>query len=84
MATEKVSLTLSHDIVEEARERVGQRRLSAYVDSALRLKLQHDRLHGLLDELDAQYGPVPELVAKEVRKEWPEAKPHAKRKSRSA
>jgi hypothetical protein len=82
VATEKVSLSLSSEAVKEARDRVGHRQLSAYVDSALRLKLQHDRLRGLLDEMDAQFGSVSERVTKEVLEEWPNAERPAGRRSR--
>lgn len=71
MATEKVSLTLNDATLKEARRRVGGRGLSGYVDSALRLKLQHDRLRDLLDELDARHGPVSDRVSDEVLREWP-------------
>lgn len=71
MATEKVSLTLEGNVVAEARRRAGRGRLSAYVDSALRLKLRHDRLRGLLQEMDGEYGPVSEEVARMVDAEWP-------------
>jgi hypothetical protein len=71
MATEKVSLTLDRDLVRQARARGGRRGLSAFVDSALRLQLQHERLRALLDEMDAEHGPIPEDVLEAVRREWP-------------
>jgi len=74
VATEKVSLTLDNAVLKEARSRVGRRGLSSYVDAALRLKLQHDRLRSLLSELETAHGPVPERIRSEVRREWP-AKP---------
>jgi hypothetical protein len=48
MRTEKVSLTLEEDLLTEAREVVGRRGLSSYVNRALRQQLQRDRLAGLL------------------------------------
>ncbi|MFA5890436.1 MAG: CopG family transcriptional regulator [Actinomycetota bacterium] len=71
MATEKVSLTLDREVLKEARARVGIRGLSSYVDAALRLTLQQDRLRGLLSELDATHGPVSNRTRSEVRREWP-------------
>ncbi len=71
MATEKVSLTLEEDLLAEAREVVGGRGLSHYVNRALRHQLQHDRLKRLLAELDAEWGPVDEHVIEEVRRAWP-------------
>jgi Arc/MetJ family transcription regulator len=71
MAAEKVSLTLEEDLVAEAREIVGLRGLSGYVNQALRLQLQRDRLAGLLADLDREHGPVPSEILEEVRRAWP-------------
>ncbi|HET9212010.1 MAG TPA: hypothetical protein VFR03_16515 [Thermoanaerobaculia bacterium] len=71
MRTEKVSLTLDEELLTEAREVVGTRGLSGYVNRALRQQLQHDRLAGLLAELEQEHGPIDPRVLKEVRQEWP-------------
>jgi hypothetical protein len=71
MATEKVSLSLEEELVIEAREVVGARGLSSYVNRALRHQLQHDRLTGLLAELEQEVGPIPPRTIEEVRQEWP-------------
>ena len=84
MATEKVSLTLSSDVLKQARRRAGRRGLSSFVDGTLRVKLQHERLKGLLDEMDRTYGPVPEQVKEEVRREWQGAGKPRKRDRRRA
>jgi hypothetical protein len=70
MATEKVSLTLNEQTLREARKQVGRRGLSKYVDEALRIRLQHDRLRALLAEMEAERGPIPHEVMEEVRREW--------------
>lgn len=70
MATEKVSLTLDEETLRQARKRVGRRGLSAYVDDAVRLRLQHDRLRALLAEMEAESGPIPRDVMEEARREW--------------
>jgi hypothetical protein len=82
MATEKVSLTLDRAVLKEARGRVGRRGLSSYVDEALRLKLQQDRLRTLLSELEAAHGPIPQRIRSEVRREWPNDASAAKPKPR--
>jgi hypothetical protein len=82
MSTEKVSLTLDRDVLKEARGRVGRRGLSSYVDEALRLKLQHDRLRTLLSELEAAHGPISARIRSEVRREWPNDAGPAKRTPR--
>jgi Arc/MetJ family transcription regulator len=71
MRTEKVSLTLEEELLAEAREVVGARGLSSYVNRALRHQLQHDRLAGLLAELEREHGPIESKVIEEVRRAWP-------------
>lgn len=77
MAMVKVSVTLDEECVREARERVGPRGLSAYVDEALRRQLGYDRLGDFLDEAEAERGPIPPEVMEEVRREWAEAEREA-------
>ena len=81
MRTEKVSLTLDERLLAEAREVVGSRKLSSYVNHALRLQLQHDRLAGLLEELEREKGPIEHQMMEEVRRAWPASEePNAKRR----
>ena len=70
MRTEKVSLSLEEELLAEARETVGARGLSSYVNRALRQQLQHDRLAGLLAELAQEHGPIDPRVLEEVREAW--------------
>jgi len=79
MSTEKVSLTLDDELVEQARLHAGQRGLSGYVNQALRRQLQRDRLITFLEEGDQAVGPVDESVMEEVRREWPAAPPRRRR-----
>jgi Arc/MetJ family transcription regulator len=71
MHTEKVSLTLEEELLAEAREIAGTRGLSSYVNRALRHQLQHDRLTGLLAEMEEEKGPIETGVMEEVRRAWP-------------
>ncbi len=71
MATAKTSLTLDKALLAAARELVGRRGLSRYVNRALRRQLQRDRLAGLLDELEQEAGPIGPQVMEEVRRLWP-------------
>lgn len=81
MRTEKVSLTLDKGLVAEAREVVGSRKLSSYVNHALRLQLQHDRIAGLLEEFEEEFGPIDPQVMEEVHQAWPLSdEPIAKRR----
>jgi hypothetical protein len=81
MPTSKVSLTLEQELVSEARELAGSRGLSSYVNRALGRQLQHDRLTGLLEELEDEAGPIDPEVLEEVRREWPAADEKAERRS---
>ena len=74
MMVEKVSLSLDAAILAEARKIAGRRGLSALVNDALRIKLQHARLGRLLDDLDNELGPVPEAELARARKTWPTRK----------
>jgi post-segregation antitoxin (ccd killing protein) len=60
----KVSISLDEDLVEELeREEQG---LSAQINMAVRIELEHHRrqrlLVELLDQLDAEHGPVDESL----------------------
>lgn len=80
MATEKVSLSLDEDLVAEAREAVGPRGLSGYVNRALGHQLQQDRIAGLLEELEKAHGPIDPKTMDEVRREWPAAEEGSSRR----
>jgi len=71
MRTAKISLTLQEELLAEARSAAGSRGLSSYVNRALRHQLQHDRLTGLLAELEQEKGPLDPRVVQEVRQAWP-------------
>jgi hypothetical protein len=72
MGTIQVSASLDAERVAEARARVGERQLSRYLDEALALRLQHDRLAELEDELTDEFGPIPDETRKRVDSiEWP-------------
>jgi Arc/MetJ family transcription regulator len=77
----KVSLSLDADLLAQARERVGRRELSAFVNEALRRKLDYDRLGEFLAHMEAEHGPIPEDMIEEARKLWqpaPSARPRSK------
>jgi hypothetical protein len=79
MATAKASLTLDTGLLAAARELVGRRGLSGYVNRALRHQLQRDRVLGLLDDLEKEAGPIDPKIMEEVRRAWPDpatSEPH--------
>lgn len=72
MSTVPISATLDADRVLEAKSRVGERQFSRYLDEALALRLQHDRLVDLESELAAEFGPIPEGARRRIDAlEWP-------------
>jgi hypothetical protein len=50
----------------------GHRGLSALVNEALRIKLQHERLRAMLAEMDSEFGPIPAGELDRARAAWPE------------
>ena len=76
---EKVSLSLDAAILAEARKVAGRRGLSALVNDALRIKLQHERLARVLAEMDNELGAVPEAELERARKTWPSARKRSRR-----
>jgi Arc/MetJ family transcription regulator len=71
MTTAKVSMSLDAEVLAEARERVGGRGVSAYVNEAVRRQLRRDALADLLAEMRAANGPVDDEQMEEVRRLWP-------------
>ena len=75
MVIAKVSVSIDADLLAEARELAGHRGLSALINDALRVRLQHVRVSRLLDEMDTEFGRVPAEIEEEVRRAWPPASP---------
>jgi hypothetical protein len=72
MSTEKVSLSLDSALLRKARQVAGRRGLSALVNDALRIRLQHERLRALLADMDSEFGPVPAEEMERARRTWPD------------
>jgi hypothetical protein len=69
VSTERITITVPTDVLEELRREVGPGEVSGFVAEAIRERLKVDRVKELLAWLDEQYGPVPEDVKAEVD-EW--------------
>ncbi len=68
----KISVTLEPKVAAELRTVARTQGISAFVNEAVRRELQAQRLQHMLDEMDEEYGPVSEAVAREVDAvEWP-------------
>ena len=69
----KVSVTLEQEVLAELRQTVGRRGLSAFVNEAVRQRLQAARLQKLMAEQEQEHGPIPEEVQRRVDElPWPE------------
>lgn len=68
----KVSVSMPEELAEAVRARTGAGGFSRYVTEAVDREIRHDLLGELIDELEAQYGPVPQELLEEARREWPD------------
>lgn len=69
---EKVSVSLPSELTDAIRARTGVGGFSRYVAEAIQDRISHDLLGDLLDELEAEYGPIDEAAVREAMKEWPD------------
>lgn len=69
---EKVSVSLPSELTEAIRARTGPGGFSRYVSDAVQSRIRHDLLGDLLEELEAEYGPIDEEGVREAMKEWPD------------
>ena len=68
----KVSVSMPEELADAVRARTGPGGFSRYVTDAVSSEFQHDLLGELLDELDTEYGPIPEELIQQARREWPD------------
>lgn len=68
----KVSVSMPEDLAGAVRARTGTGGFSRYVSEAVEREIRHDMLGELIEELEAQYGPVPQELLDEARREWPD------------
>jgi hypothetical protein len=69
---QKVSVSMPEDLAIAIRERSGPGGFSRYVTEAVERRFRHDRLGDLLDELDAEFGPVPPEILQWAEQQWPD------------
>lgn len=72
---QKVSVSLPAELIETVRAHTGAGGFSRYVTEAVRKRVQHDLLGELVDELEAEYGPVPDEIRAQTRETWPDYEP---------
>ncbi len=71
MAVRKWSVSIDDELAGRVEEHVGGRGLSGFVARAVEHELERDSLAEYLDELDAEFGPVPDGVVDEFDALWP-------------
>ncbi len=69
---QKVSVSMPSELVEAIRAETGAGGFSRYVTDAAQRRFRREQLRKLLDELEAEYGPVDEGGVREAMKEWPD------------
>jgi hypothetical protein len=67
---QKVSVSMPEDLTATVRERVGAGAFSRYVTEATEERLRLEMLDEYLDELDAEYGPVPRELLDWAERQW--------------
>jgi hypothetical protein len=68
----KVSVSMPAELAEAVRARTGSGGFSRYVADAVEKEIRHDLLGDLIDELEAEYGPVSQQLLDEASREWPD------------
>lgn len=71
MAVRKWSVSIDEALAARVEEHVGERGLSAFVARAVDHELEREQLKRYLDELDDEFGAVPEALIDRYDAEWP-------------
>jgi hypothetical protein len=69
---QKVSVSMPEDLTTAIRERTGPGGFSRYVTEAVERRFSRDRLGDLLNELDAEFGPVSPEILEWAQRQWPD------------
>jgi hypothetical protein len=69
---QKVSVSMPEELTTAIRERTGPGGFSRFVTEAAERQLKSELLRELLDELDAEFGPVPPELREQAKREWPD------------
>jgi hypothetical protein len=71
MAVRKWSVSIDEALAARVEEHVGQRGLSAFVARAVDHELEREQLYRYLNELDEEFGSLPEELIKGYDAQWP-------------
>lgn len=69
---QKVSVSMPEELTAAIRERTGPGGFSRFVSEAADRRLRSELLRELLDEFDAEFGPIPAELREQARREWPD------------
>jgi len=67
---QKVSVSMPEDLATAIREHTGPGGFSRFVAEAAEKRLKNEQLIELLDELEAESGPIPDEIREQARREW--------------
>lgn len=67
----KVSVSMPEDLADAVRARTGAGGFSRYITEVVEREIRRERLGELLDELEAEYGPIPPEIRQQTRRMWP-------------
>jgi Arc/MetJ-type ribon-helix-helix transcriptional regulator len=68
----KVSVSMPEALADAVRARTGAGGFSRYVSDAVQEQVRQDLLDDLAAELEAEYGPIPEELVEQARRQWPD------------
>jgi hypothetical protein len=71
VAVTKWSVSVEQTLAMRVESHVGDRGLSGFVARAVEHELERDLLDEYLDELDTEFGPIPEGLVESVDGVWP-------------
>lgn len=67
----KLSISIPSDLADAVRRRVGPRGMSRFIAQAIAHELEREQLGMLLDEFEADHGPIAQSELKAARRQWP-------------
>ena len=71
MAVRKWSVSVDEELAARVEEHVGDRGLSGFVARAVTHELEREALMRYLDDLDEEFGAVPEELVDHYDAQWP-------------
>ena len=73
MSSTKISVSLDRPLAKEIRRdaRASKRKVSTWLAEAAREYLRQKQARKLLEEMNAEHGPVPQEILDQVDRQWP-------------